>query len=741
MRNQSRNYKYHNASKIPGLFDLWKHTKGDPEICIALLDGPVDGEHATLQGANLQGVSAPSGKIRSWHGTLVTSIIFGQHDGPIAGIAPHCSGLVLPVFQETPEGQLRSCTQSDLSDGIQQALAHQADLLNISGGELSSRGEVFPRLEQAAHRAREQHMLIVAATGNEGCECLHVPALLQSVLAVGSMDDQGRPSNFSNWGTPLNDHGILVPGEHIVGAVPTPDHQGLAAVSGTSFATPLLTGIVALMASLQKQITGSFDLWSIRQLLLETAHPCQSQLPDDSPSQPHINCSQTLGGRLNLPAALERLIPPSPLAASSFQAASFQPNSNQKESIMSNEQISANLSEASNVPADVTPSNADDASISESTPALHPSGDQVAPSSCACGASGSPSAANPASLAPTASFEAQSTMPAQVQPSAPAFVRPSVQLATMPANTLINHTNAELVFVLGELSFDFGFEARLDTFKAQMKFWYKHQLTESERKEYSPIPHDHHSMAAFLGWTDPTTNEQPYLSYSNALIWTLNIDATPLYAIRPEGQFALMNLLCLVQFLREQTQDLEVDQSGEGAEAAASLVEEKEVDPVRMSLAGHINGSTRLLNGDIVPNVSPVLRGLNNWRIGDLMGNLDTTVRDKFRDFMRRIYNELRNDGRQPEDRALNYSAYNLTQYKDVFRKAVKDDNLTYKSYTTSRSRVCRKDSVCIDVEITFFDPKKMHDVAPRTFAFTVDVSDIVPISIGEMKQWDGYRS
>ena len=69
-------------------------------------------------------------------------------------------------------------------------------------------------------QSAERGVLIVAAGGNDGCECLHVPAALPNVIAVGAMDANGRPLEFSNWGELYRQQGVLAPGENILGAVP-----------------------------------------------------------------------------------------------------------------------------------------------------------------------------------------------------------------------------------------------------------------------------------------------------------------------------------------------------------------------------------------------------------------------------------------------------------------------------------------------------------------------------------------
>ena len=54
---------------------------------------------------------------------------------------------------------------------------------------------------------------------------------------------------------------------------------------------------------------------------------------------------------------------------------------------------------------------------------------------------------------------------------------------------------------------------------------------------------------------------------------------------------------------------------------------------------------------------------------------------------------------------------------------------------TVHKSPICRPDSDCYDVEVTFFNPDNTN-VASRVFRFTVDVSDVIPVTIGAVRQW-----
>ena len=78
---------------IAGLKALWADTLGDPEICIAVLDGPVDYAQASLTTATVtqRQTLVPCGANRgpaTAHGTQIASVIFGQHNSSVKGIAP-----------------------------------------------------------------------------------------------------------------------------------------------------------------------------------------------------------------------------------------------------------------------------------------------------------------------------------------------------------------------------------------------------------------------------------------------------------------------------------------------------------------------------------------------------------------------------------------------------------------------------------------------------------------------------
>jgi cyanobactin maturation PatA/PatG family protease len=283
---------------IADLKELWAETLGDRQISIAVLDSPVDQSHPSLATADLTHLDTLASGMddkgsASQHGTHIASVIFGQHNGPVKGITPRCRGLIVPIFQDGSDGSIAPCSQLDLARAITQAVQEGAHIINISGGELTPSGTAHPILADAVQACAANNILIVAAAGNDGCECLHVPGALPSVLAVGAMDLHGFPLETNNWGENYQAQGILAPGENILGASLD---GGTVTNSGTSFATPIVSGVAALLLSLQLKLGQEPNPQAIREFLLQSAYACDPQAITD--------CRPFMVGRLNVRGAL-----------------------------------------------------------------------------------------------------------------------------------------------------------------------------------------------------------------------------------------------------------------------------------------------------------------------------------------------------------------------------------------------------------------------------------------------------
>jgi cyanobactin maturation PatA/PatG family protease len=642
---------------------LWNLTQGDSQICVAILDGLVDQSHNCFNAANLtrlptliQGEATANGSM-SGHGTHVASIIFGQHNSSeLRGIAPQCRGLIVPIFGDNN----KKLSQLDLARAIEQAVNAGAHIINVSAGQLTDNGEAEGWLDRAVQLCKDHNVLIVAAAGNDGCECLHVPASLPTVLAVGAMNDQGKPIDFSNWGESYQNQGILAPGEHILGAKPGGGTQKL---SGTSFATPIVSGVAALLLSLQVQRGETPDPAKVRAVLLETAIPCTDKDTDD--------ISRCLLGKLNISGALAY-----------FTGGTMSEELDTVETVDSIEAAGCGCAEITN--------------SAEPEP-------------------------NPEEFIPPEFFP---VVPA-VTTSAPFTNSSNSQFTTM-SNRTSNYITASqapsdlaevnLVYALGTLGYDFGSEARRDSFK---------QLMPGVQIDGTAIPanpYDARQMVDYLG---------DNLSEAKSLIWTLNLELTPIYAIEPGGAFARDVYGILQELLSGQIQ----------AEDSENYVE-------RVSIPGILSGrSVKLFSGQVVPVIEvPNIRGMYGWKVNTLVQAAIQTVqaqaseaqeesiRRTLGSFLSRIYYDLRNLGTTSQDRALNFASTNAFQAASTFAEAVAT-GMELDSITVEKSPFCRLDSDCWDVKLKFFDPENSRR-AKKLFRFTIDVSDIIPVTLGEVRSW-----
>jgi cyanobactin maturation PatA/PatG family protease len=667
--------------------DTQRINLGDPRIVIAVLDGPVDRTHPTLQGAKLAQLQSvtpiePSGGRASAHGTHVTSIIFGQPGTGIDGAAARCTGLLIPIFSDEHDGAQLACSQLDLARAIVLAVEHGAHVINISGGQLARTAEPEPVLAQAIDSCTRHNVLIVAAAGNDGCECLHVPAAVDTVLAVGAMDDEGRPLPASNWGAEYLTQGILAPGLNVAGAALD---GGIARRSGTSFAAPHVAGVAAQLLTLQLEHGRQPDPRAVRAALLATALPCIPGGPDD--------CRKILSGRINIHQAAQHLaggvtdvsetaalVPTSIIPSESIALS-------QDDAIMTSPAVAQMALAASRMTPDRNIHMSSEGGLDE---LVRPSAEDVA------------RAPSPSSQIVPSESRGQITPSCGCGGDKPG----GCGCGGGEKCSCGGHGGAaqkpQLVYAIGRIGYDFGTEARRDSFVQAMGA--------------SSNPYAVDQLLSYLV-------SAPYEAPS--LIWTLNLDATPIYAIQPLGAFAAAGYERLREFLDGQL--------NHGVEL--------------VSIPGVIGGSVRLQSGQVVPVIVPALRGMFAWATRPLVEHaLGARPENAERqatfdrnasgltDFLDRVYYDLRNLGITAEERALNYSATNAVQVSEVIRSTT-SEALDLDTLHVKRSPICRPDSECYDVELAFFNPNNTN-IARRIFRFTVDVSDIIPVSIGETRSW-----
>lgn len=229
-------------------YAAWGVTTGSG-VTVAVLDTGVDADHPDLHDVQRLEVTDGAGNAlglgtqdTSGHGTHVAGIIAATMDNGRngAGIAPDARILSFRVMDS--RGYIYD---EYLIAGIYDAVAAGAQVINISIG-----GMGYNQLTQdAVDDAAAAGVTIVASMGNDGTNCLNYPAGYRNVIGVVATDRTNTRANYSSYGTWAD---VAAPGSRIYS---TYKNEGFLSMSGTSMATPVVTGVVALYKSVYPNAT------------------------------------------------------------------------------------------------------------------------------------------------------------------------------------------------------------------------------------------------------------------------------------------------------------------------------------------------------------------------------------------------------------------------------------------------------------------------------------------------------
>lgn len=233
----------------------WDITTGNRDVKVAVLDTGINTTNTDMKNINVSGYNVIAGTTNyaddHGHGTMVTSVIAAQMNNAFgfAGIAPDVSFLSVKVMSSSGTG-----TYSDMIKGIEYAVNQGASVINMSiGGRTASSA-----LQLAVKNAVDKGVTIVAAAGNENASSISYPAAYPEVIGVGAIDIYGNKMSFSNTGTGLT---IMAGGSARVATFT----DFISTATGTSFASPYVAGLVALMYSANPGITPTLVMDSISQ--------------------------------------------------------------------------------------------------------------------------------------------------------------------------------------------------------------------------------------------------------------------------------------------------------------------------------------------------------------------------------------------------------------------------------------------------------------------------------------------
>ena len=302
-------------SHVVNADQLWSQGTTGRGVTVSVLDSGVAADPDLVQPANriLASVNFADQRLVSdpgGHGTHVAGIVAGnggRSDGQFVGVAPEANIVDVRVLSSTGSGRISSVVR-----GIEWVLAHQATynirVLNLSFGAPASTSYRTDPMSAAVEIAWRRGLVVVVAAGNGGPArgTVASPGIDPYAITVGATDDQGTISPrddtlapFSSWGSADSNSkpDLVAPGRRIVSIrVPGSALDRLFAdrivtastgatyirMSGTSMATPVVSGAVALLLQRRPSLTPD----QVKAILVASTQPYGQDtgvaLPDPS---------------------------------------------------------------------------------------------------------------------------------------------------------------------------------------------------------------------------------------------------------------------------------------------------------------------------------------------------------------------------------------------------------------------------------------------------------------------------
>lgn len=221
-----------------GIPSLWTKTKGKG-IRVAVLDTGTSIDHPDLLTAIVEAKDFTGSRYgpvdMNGHSSHCLGIIGARdNDTGVVGVAPECDLLAGKVLGDDGSGSNRS-----IAAGIRWAIDNRVNIISMSLGS--------PYPDEIIHRAIVEAVragvIVVCAAGNSGpaANTVEYPGKWSEAIAVGAINANRQVATFSSRGPEV---AIAAPGEKILSCYL---NRSVAVLSGTSMATPYISGIVALM--------------------------------------------------------------------------------------------------------------------------------------------------------------------------------------------------------------------------------------------------------------------------------------------------------------------------------------------------------------------------------------------------------------------------------------------------------------------------------------------------------------
>lgn len=330
-----------------GILDAWELTSGSSDVIVAVIDQIVDFRHFCFSQAmwrndeedesgyydqdgngyvgDYYGLGANEGTFRQEesHGTHVAGIIAaGTVTNPytnpmgIAGIA----GGGYPQY--TAGVRIMTCDSRYAVEAIKYAADMGAVICNNSYSVNARSQQVFQEAvnyfveyagcDERGNKREDSPMkggIVIASAGNDNtCPDVYVPASLEHVISVASINPRLEKSSFSNYApwvtvSAFGGGGEETPAGQDWGILSTMNSYGFASQVGTSMAAPVVSGVAALLVSYLSQDNPELTAEEVKYRLLQNAIPLDEYNPEYEGllGAGYVHAYAALTGEMNWP--------------------------------------------------------------------------------------------------------------------------------------------------------------------------------------------------------------------------------------------------------------------------------------------------------------------------------------------------------------------------------------------------------------------------------------------------------
>lgn len=258
-------------------------------ITVAVIDSGIDYNHTDLGGCFGEGCRVSNGydfvnsdndpmdDNTDSHGTHVAGIIGAR--GNITGVAPEVNFYAVKACDNTG-----ACQLSDIIDSIDWAINNSADIISLSlGGSYSDVAEGNTGkdiMSEEIETAVQAGIIVVIASGNDGpgISTVAVPGAAVDAITVGNINDQGTISQSDDIIVSSSGRGpsafgrldpdVVAPGQSIYS---TKRDNTYGILSGTSMATPHVSGLAALLLEQSRNNAITLTPGDVKRIIINSA--------------------------------------------------------------------------------------------------------------------------------------------------------------------------------------------------------------------------------------------------------------------------------------------------------------------------------------------------------------------------------------------------------------------------------------------------------------------------------------